>query len=319
MHDTGKHAVDVADLMAQLRHTQDGVDSEAGADGDAAGYDKQLLSPLPGHAAQAAVLAMAERLTLEARGMRHSTAETDEGAVELEWTPGRHMLMAHHIGGGGSPGGPNGGAYLQNVSTLAGSDSSAAPSHGGPQAQLRQRPTGPAHQLFSAELQLGRAHDVGGRAGGAKLLWSFARCDPGAKAFRNFGRVEVRLIDVIGLDLRGDTLTVELARAPIGGIFAGHIFPGHGRPETRVEYEPSHGRPETRVEYDPRPVDLTGGEAARCRFHTLRFATARQAVIFADHLGALSEPHGRMLQQGLSYPLGLQGSSGPASRGRVCH
>lgn len=57
--------------------------------------------------------------------------------------------------------------------------------------------------------------------------------------------------------------------------------------------------PPLQVEYEPQAVDLTDGEASRCRFHTLRFATARQTSSFADQLAALSEPHKRMLSEGI--------------------
>ena len=199
---------------------------------------------------------------LDHRRDRRGTVHKNLSGKELEWTPGRHCMTGHAatLTAGGDPVArpqpPSAaelswtqvrsesrsllwviptaavrrarGAWAQAQSWASSTGHWTEVSGAGPTQPSLAGSTGPEHHLFAAQLQLGQQHAAGGRAGGAKLVWTFARCggsgapirdtsccgrpltgvayllfgprrvEKSHSPFRNWGRVEVRLIDIIG-------------------------------------------------------------------------------------------------------------------------
>jgi len=133
----------------------------------------------------------------------------------------------------------------------------------------------------SASLTFGSPTAPGGKLGGASLTWVMSRND----AYRNRGRIVLPLSDVIGLDVDGATLTVEVGRPPL--VSVGHVF------QDTVHWESAAST----VTADK----LTRGEAHRSRFHILRATSAFELNEWKQVLIQASHDHEMMLNAGLAF------------------
>ena len=150
--------------------------------------------------------------------------------------------------------------------------------------------------ICAASLTIGSATAPGGRIGGASLTWVVSRND----AYRNRGRVVLPLSDVIGLDVDGATLTVEVGRPPM--ISVGHSSVGHSPMVSAGATTAS----ETTVNWEAMAKSatadkLTRGEAHRSRFHTLRANSAFELNEWKQVLMAASYDHQTMLDAGIPH------------------
>ena len=152
---------------------------------------------------------------------------------------------------------------------------------------------GPGGGVCTATLIMGDRHAPGGILGGASLVWTFSRNDQ----YRNRARISLPLSNVIGLDVTGATLTVELGRPP--SVAVGHAFPeqyGGQQDEKRMQWDP----PST----TPAQDQVTKGEVHKSRFHTLRATSARELNEWKEALTSASFGHQQMLSAGLSWASG---------------
>lgn len=162
--------------------------------------------------------------------------------------------------------------------------------------------------ICSAVLTFGSPSAPGGKLGGASLTWVMSRND----AYRNRGRIVLPLSDVIGLDVNGATLTVEVGRPP--QISLGHAFyavDGHAS-----STDTSLGTVQWESSVSMEAADkLTRGEAHRSRFHILHAASAFELNEWKQVLIQASHDHEVMLNAGLAFASGggLRRSSVQAS------
>jgi hypothetical protein len=151
--------------------------------------------------------------------------------------------------------------------------------------------------VCSASLTFGSPSEPGGKLGGASLTWVMSRND----AYRNRGRVVLPLSDVIGLDVNGATLTVEVGRPP--QVSVGHAFiPADGHVSSA---DTSVGTVQWEATATAEAADkLTRGEAHHSRFHILHATSAFQLNEWKQVLIQASHDHEMMLEAGLAFASG---------------
>lgn len=151
--------------------------------------------------------------------------------------------------------------------------------------------------ICSASLTFGNPSAPGGKLGGASLTWVMSRND----AYRNRGRIVLPLSDVIGLDVNGATLTVEVGRPP--QVSVGHAFiPADGHMSSA---DASVGTVQWEATTTAEAADkLTRGEAHRSRFHVLHAASAFELNEWKQVLTQASHDHEMMLDAGLAFASG---------------